>query len=152
MKNTKAIMTRAWEIYRVLIGDHVAKLSQALKKAWAEAKSESEVSITFAIAKLIKMGASRWTNYGKDRLYLGKCGAEIIGLELNCYKSGGISSAYLDGEKISNANAGRWISAYADAYIDLKSMTLYRSTSRFTKLFLEKLQAYIPVKANEEIY
>ena len=35
----KEIMRRAWEIYRTLEGDRIAKLSYALKKAWAEYKS-----------------------------------------------------------------------------------------------------------------
>lgn len=40
----KEIMKRAWEIYRTLEGDRIAKLSYALKKAWAEHKSsESEL-------------------------------------------------------------------------------------------------------------
>lgn len=37
------VMKRAWEIYRTLTGDHVAKLAMALKKAWAEAKTLVEV-------------------------------------------------------------------------------------------------------------
>lgn len=35
----KQIMKRAWEIYRELIGDKIAKLSMALRQAWAEAKA-----------------------------------------------------------------------------------------------------------------
>ena len=144
------VMKRAWEIYRTLEGDRIAKLSQALKEAWAEAKAEKKeekvVSIPAMIEKLVEMGASRWTKYGKDRLYLRKCGEEIIGLELDCYKSGRISSAYLGGEKISNADGGRVVSAYTDAYVDLTDMTLCGSASKFTELFLEKLQAYLPVK------
>lgn len=35
----KQIMKRAWEIYRTLEGDRLAKLSYALKKAWAERKA-----------------------------------------------------------------------------------------------------------------
>ena len=38
----KKIMTRAWEIYRTLTGNHFAKLSEALKKAWKEAKSSKK--------------------------------------------------------------------------------------------------------------
>ena len=34
----KNVMTRAWEIYRGLIGDKTAKLSMALKQAWSEIK------------------------------------------------------------------------------------------------------------------
>lgn len=35
----KQIMKRAWEIYRTLEGDRVAKLSMAMRMAWAEAKT-----------------------------------------------------------------------------------------------------------------
>ena len=59
------VMKRAWEIYRTLEGDRIAKLSQALKEAWAEAKAEKKeekaVSIPAMIEKLVEMGASRWT-------------------------------------------------------------------------------------------
>ena len=144
------VMRRAWEIYRTLEGDRIAKLSQALKEAWAEAKAEKKeekvVSIPAMIEKLVEMGASRWTNYGKDRLYLRKCGDEIVGLELDYYKSGRISSTYLNGEKVSNHEACKIGYAYSNAYIDLKTMTLCGSNSSFTGLLLEKLQAYLPVK------
>lgn len=39
-------MKRAWEIYRTLEGDRNAKLSQALKQAWAEVKTEATTEIT----------------------------------------------------------------------------------------------------------
>lgn len=40
----KEVMKRAWEIYRTLEGDRNAKLSQALKQAWAEVKTvDSEI-------------------------------------------------------------------------------------------------------------
>lgn len=35
----KEIMIRAWEIYRTLEGDRIAKMSMALKRAWEEAKA-----------------------------------------------------------------------------------------------------------------
>lgn len=35
------IMKRAWEIFRTLTGDRIAKLSAALKKAWAEFKNSA---------------------------------------------------------------------------------------------------------------
>lgn len=42
----KEVMKRAWEIYRTLSGDRNAKLSQALKQAWAEVKEEATTEIT----------------------------------------------------------------------------------------------------------
>ena len=35
----KQVMKRAWQIYRTLEGDKTAKLSMALRQAWAEAKA-----------------------------------------------------------------------------------------------------------------
>lgn len=48
------VMKRAWDIYRTLTGDHIAKLSAALRQAWKEAKNM--VKETFdKIAKVAKM-------------------------------------------------------------------------------------------------
>lgn len=35
----KAIMKRAWEIFKTLTGDHIAKLAMALRQTWAEKKN-----------------------------------------------------------------------------------------------------------------
>ncbi len=63
------IMKRAWEIYRTLEGDHIAKLSLALKTAWREATIETPEEI---IEKLQAQGlrVKRWTKYGNDRIYV----------------------------------------------------------------------------------
>ena len=66
----KKIMIRAWEIYRTLEGDHIAKLSLALRTAWREASSvETPEEI---IEKLRAQGlkVTRWTKYGHDRIYV----------------------------------------------------------------------------------
>lgn len=73
------------------------------------------------IEKLIGMGANRWTKYGKDRLYLRHCVKKLLKLEISRYNSGNISSAYLDGEMISNSQASRMMSMADVAYIDLIS-------------------------------
>lgn len=79
----KQIMKRAWEIYRTLEGDRLAKLSMALRQAWAEAKAAkvspkqqiidrlNEIVANSAIlagCELI-VNANDWQNYGKDRTY-----------------------------------------------------------------------------------
>ena len=65
----KNVMTRAWEIYKTLEGDHRAKLSLALRQAWEETKIETPEAI---IAKLQAQGlkVTRWTKGGNDRLYV----------------------------------------------------------------------------------
>lgn len=62
----KNVMKRAWEIYRTLQGDHIAKLSVALRMAWKEVKKM--VKKTFeGIAKVVITGRE---NYDEDSMYL----------------------------------------------------------------------------------
>ena len=85
---TKAqIMKRAWKIFRTLVGDRIAKLSMALRQAWAEAKAET-VPATASMKRQIinrlkeivanstvlsycemKIKVNDWQNYGKSRTY-----------------------------------------------------------------------------------
>ena len=67
--------------------------------------------------KAAKKGFSRWTKGDKDRLYFNI--ADNGALDIDRYKSGSISSAYLDGEKISHARANRILATRA--YLDLKT-------------------------------
>lgn len=77
----KTIMKRAWEIYKTLVGDHIAKLSLALKMAWAEVKTPTAKKITFTgKAKTLKtvtendessyLYFNKWEKYGKVRIYI----------------------------------------------------------------------------------
>ena len=57
----KEIMTRAWEIYRTLEGDRLAKLAMALRQAWAEFKAASsnkllEIADWFVSKKARELG------------------------------------------------------------------------------------------------
>lgn len=142
---TKAqIMTRAWEIFRTLVGDRIAKLSMALRQAWAEAKAQtSGTEMGWNVKALESMGATRWTKYGKDRLYLSKCGAQIIGLAVDRYNSGNICSAEINGERISNAEANRYMSTYADAYIDMTTGKVCAVYGRHADEFMDALKAYV---------
>ena len=76
------------------------------------------------IEKLINAGASRWTKYERDRLYIKKL-ADLIGLSYTKYNTGNISSAELNGETISNSECNRILAALDKAYIDLKTNTVY---------------------------
>lgn len=71
------------------------------------------------INTLLAMGASRWTKYGRDRLYLRNCYQELLKMKISYYNSGNISSASLDGEGISNSEANRIKNMAYDCYIDL---------------------------------
>lgn len=73
---------------------------------------------------MIKLQTKAWTSpRGAVRLYVQNV-AEVIGLDIDRYKSGNISGATLGGETISNADAGRmadarvWIDADGGAHVD----------------------------------
>lgn len=53
----KQIMKRAWQIYRTLTGDKIAKLSMALRQAWAEAKAQTTRTNSYAETKANKIKA-----------------------------------------------------------------------------------------------
>lgn len=68
---------------------------------------------------LLAMGASRWTKYGRDRLYLRNCYKDLLKMKVSYYNSGNISSASIDGEGISNSEARRIQDMAEYCYIDL---------------------------------
>ncbi len=150
----KNVMTRAWEIYRTLAGDHVAKLAMALKEAWTEAKTQTSEKVFGGkfgtitesnLEKLIEMGANRWQKAGYDRLYLSGAGAKLMGLELYFYKSGNVSSAYLNNEKISNCESHRITGTYSKAYINLETGKVYGVEGKYADTFMKALSAYVIV-------
>ena len=61
-----------------------------------------------------------WEKYNKRRLYLDF--AKIVNLEVDRYNTGNISTAFLDGEKISNSKAYKYLQG--KAFIDLNTNTL----------------------------
>ena len=152
----KNVMKRAWEIYRTLEGDKLAKLSMALKMAWAEAKAPQEkvyggkvATITESnLNKLIAMGATRWTKYNKDRLYLSKAGKNIINLVVEYGKKGHWDRVTVDGEETSNHQAGKIMMMYDHAYIDLTTGklcdVLEESCNRkYVDMFISRTNAYM---------
>ena len=75
------------------------------------------------IEKLIENGARRWTKYGKDRLYFNA--TNVLNLEISYYNTGNVRTATLNGERISNSDARRYLDA--KAYIDLTTDELHVS-------------------------
>lgn len=71
------------------------------------------------IKALLAMGASRWTKYGRDRLYLRNCYKDLLKMKISYYNSGNISSASINGESIPNSEANRIKNMAYDCYIDL---------------------------------
>lgn len=68
------------------------------------------------IEKLEDKGFNRWTKGNMDRLYIDP---DKLGLELSFYNSGNISSAWFDGEKISNSIARQL--GFIKLWIDVKT-------------------------------
>ena len=74
-----------------------------------------------------------WEKYNKRRLYLDF--AKIVNLEVDRYNTGNISSAYLEGEKISNSKASKYLQG--KAFIDLNTNVLecqYMNSEMIDKL------------------
>lgn len=69
----------------------------------------TEQCLTATEQKLIDCGEYIWEKYGKRRIYLNntKSFKAFFGFEFSKYKSGNISCASLNGEKISNSKAAK---------------------------------------------
>lgn len=116
--NLSAIMKRAWE----LVKKEGKTISAGLVQAWAEAKQPSKAEI---IKKLEDLGASRWTKYGKDRMYFNRYGfMESVGFTYKTYKSGNISEAYINDIRISNSEGSRILFGFDATYLNLETMQL----------------------------
>lgn len=117
-------MTRAWEIAKEAVvnfgGKAVEYIAEAMKMAWAEVKE-----VRYTVEDLMAMGAKRWQKAGYDRLYLNNAGLKLAGLEISRYNTGNVSSAKLNGEKVSNTKGSNMASIVERAYIDLTTGKLY---------------------------
>ena len=75
------------------------------------------------IEKLKALG-SEWIKGGFHRIYFGREALrKIIGLELNFYNTGNVSSAYQDGELISNTKANKLMlrTDFSSIFFDVNS-------------------------------
>ncbi len=133
-------MKRAWQIYKTVYGDRVAKLSYALKQAWAEFKEWEEKTF---IQKAEAIGCRRWTKYGKDRLYLNSYIAKSYGLSYTVRKTGSLDKTTFDGDYISHSQAGRVLGELDGLYIDLAAGETAFNTANLrqpeTKIIVERI-------------
>lgn len=97
------------------------------------------------IKKLEAKGFKRWTKGEHDRLY---ANVENFGLELHYYKSGYVSGAILNGEKISNSY-GAEIKRNTSIYIDVNDGELYM-TNRANDEIVANVKAAI-AEVEEEV-
>lgn len=128
----KKIMMRAWEIVRNAVAQFGGKareyMAEALRMAWAEAKGTAQQSREDIIEALTKK-FGRWTKQGFngkvfDRIYFN---ATDLGMEIEYYRTGNISRAEIDGERISNCEARRILAS--KAYFDLTDNTLHMDST-----------------------
>ena len=74
----REIMARAHEIARLMTGDYLARMSYGLRRAWEEARGASHYEVVGRDEIVVRVDGcmparlrlSRWTKYGKDRLYV----------------------------------------------------------------------------------
>lgn len=91
--------------------------SLAARIAIGKMKRPAPKPVAFSIETMTAIGGRRWQKNGHDRVYLNDF-ATVPGLELDHYKSGNISGAWLDDEKVSNAEGGRLATAVDKVYYD----------------------------------
>lgn len=97
------------------------------------------------IKKLEAKGFKRWTKGEHDRLY---ANVGNFGLELGYYKTGNVSSAALNGEKISHSY-GAEIKRNTSIYLNVNDGELYL-TDRANDEIVANVKAAI-AKAEEEV-
>jgi hypothetical protein len=69
------------------------------------------MTTTYTAAQIIAIGGSDWTGRaGQRRVYLNEW-PEMVGLDVGFYRTGNVSGASLNGEKISNGKASRLLCA-----------------------------------------
>lgn len=80
----KNVMKRAWEIYRTLSGQHVAKLVMALRMAWKEVKSMSKTIVEQLKAFMVSKNVTDICEIESSI-----CGKLIKRISYREYKNGG---------------------------------------------------------------
>lgn len=68
--------------------------------------------MTITVEALTALGGKLWEQHGKRRVYFNEL-SRFLGLEANFYNTGNVSSATLNGDKISNSQARRMLWACA---------------------------------------
>lgn len=81
--------------------------------------------LRYTVEQLEQMGATRWTEYGHDRLYLNEAGLKLAELEISRYNTGNISLAKFKGEEVSHSRGGTMAYVVETAHIDLTTGKLY---------------------------
>jgi phosphopantetheinyl transferase (holo-ACP synthase) len=110
----KAAHTLAKETLKI-VGDYRIAFQFALKEIYMNVKNEV-VSIK---DKLTSLGLKVWEKSDMERIYINHEQLKaVFGLDISFYKSGSIKKAVLNGEKLSNRQAGLLFKQ--NVYFDIK--------------------------------
>lgn len=100
--------------------DYRATFGAALKSLMSEPVD--------ALKALTAAGGTLWEKSGMRRIYFNNLAA-LMGLSISYYKTGNISSARHNGERISNGAAGRMLSSIDKLWFDLADNKFYFKAS-----------------------
>lgn len=99
----------------------------------SEREDTEMTATTYTAEQIIAIGGREWIKGDKHRVYLNQdIWTALIGLEVEHYKSGTISSASLDGERISNSQAYKILAAIDAVWLDVTTgqIVISRYTTR----------------------
>ena len=109
------------------------------------------------VTNLIKIGGKLWEKAGMSRVYF-EVTPDMVGLTVDRYKSGSVSSATLDGNDLSNTKAADLLGALGTtkAFVDVASGVLVvqapqsaRVMSRFE--IAKRVTAAITVRIGDDV-
>lgn len=86
----------------------------------------------YSIEQLEKVGGKLWEKGAMRRVYFNDLPA-LVGLEIDSYGTGNIANARENGEKISNAEAGRVIAGLGRVWYDLEKGAFFHRAGDFAK-------------------
>lgn len=100
---------------------------------------------TYTAEQITAIGGNEWIKGGKHRVYINQdVWSKLIGLDIQRYKSGNISSATLDGVLISNSEAKRILGAIDSVWLDVATGLIHIRTYMCTRPALaEEVCAWI---------
>lgn len=122
-------------------------LSKIMKDAWTKFRSSEKtfsecLHDAWVAAKMLLVG-NLWEKYGKSRIYFDyEFLKELMGLDIDTYKTGNICYASINGEKISNAEGGRWICSLDRFHFDLQTGKFDGQGNHFDEV-KEKVKSFL---------
>lgn len=137
----KAIMKRAWEIYRTLEGDRAAKMSMALREAWAEAKADLEF--------VRKANATTWGEHDDEAITARRIMYRIEARKRDAERGEQAKAIYAEFEGMTQAEADDYATKMSN---DLRGEALdhLKDDKALVKELRERAKLYI--RAYRDLY